>query len=223
MLRSLFLKEWLKTRMVVLLALTVSLGLCVYILLSVSRLIDANGMMLVWDTLLNRDVLLVDMLRFVPLVVGVLLGVSQMLPEVLQKRIKLTLHLPVAIWKSVGVMVLYGAIVMVGLMVLNLGVCAIVMSSWFPKELLQHIFLTAVVWYIAGLLAYFFAIWVVLEPTWVMRVPELLFAAVCLCGFYMSTMPEVYNAFLPIMVVFTVLCAGLPLLSIDRFKRGIGL
>ncbi len=223
MLRSLFLKEWLKTRMVVLLALVVSLGLCVYILLSVSRLIDANGMMLVWDTLLNRDVLLVDMLRFVPLVVGVLLGVSQMLPEVLQKRIKLTLHLPIAIWKSVGVMVLYGAIVMVGLMVLNLGVCAIAMSSWFPKELLQHIFLTAFVWYIAGLLAYFFAIWVVLEPTWVMRVPELLFAAVCLRGFYMSTMPEVYNAFLPIMVVFTVLCAGLPLLSIDRFKRGIGL
>ncbi len=223
MLRSLFLKEWLKTRMVVLLALTVSLGLCVYILQSVSRLIDANGMMLVWDTLLNRDVLLVDMLRFVPLVVGVLLGVSQMLPEVLQKRIKLTLHLPIAMWESVGVMVLYGAIVMVGLMVLNLGVCAVVMSSWFPKELLQHIFLTAVVWYIAGLLAYFFAIWVVLEPTWVMRVLELLFAAVCLRGFYMSTMPEVYNAFLPIMVVFTVLCAGLPLLSIDRFKRGIGL
>lgn len=223
MLRSLFLKEWLKTRMVVLLSLVVSLGLCVYMLLSVSRLIDANGMMLVWDTLLNRDVLLVEMLRFVPLVVGVLLGVAQMLPEMLQKRIKLTLHLPIAIWKSVGVMILYGAIVMVGLMALNLGVCATVMAQWLPKELLQHIFLTAIVWYVAGLLAYFFTTWVVLEPTWGMRVLELLFAAVCLRGFYMSMMPEVYNAFLPIMVVFTVLCAGLPLLSIDRFKRGIGL
>ena len=223
MLRSLFLKEWLKTRMVVLLSLVVSLGLCVYILLSVNRLTDANGMMLVWDTLLNRDVLLVEMLRFVPLVVGVLLGVAQMLPEMLQKRIKLTLHLPIAIWKSVGVMVLYGAIVMVGLMVLNLGVCATVMAQWFPKELSQHIFLTAIVWYVAGLLAYFFTTLVVLEPTWGMRVLELLFAAVCLRGFYMSMMPEVYNAFLPIMVVFTVLCAGLPLLSIDRFKRGIGL
>ena len=120
-------------------------------------------------------------------------------------------------------MVLYGAVVMAGLAVLNLGVCFGVMSVWLPAEILKHIFLTAVVWYLAGLLAYFFTVWVVLEPTWKLRIPEMLFAAACLRGFYMSTMPEAYNAFLPIMAVFTVLCSALPLLSIDRFKKGLGL
>lgn len=223
MVRSLFFKEWLKTRMAVVLAGVATMGLCAYILITISRVMESHGMMAVWDTLLNRDTLLIEPLRFVPIVVGVLLGVAQILPEMTQKRIKLTLHLPIENWKSIGIMVLYGAVVMAGLAVLNLGVCFGVMSVWLPAEILKHIFLTAVVWYLAGLLAYFFTVWVVLEPTWKLRIPEMLFAAACLRGFYMSTMPEAYNAFLPIMAVFTVLCSALPLLSIDRFKKGLGL
>ena len=223
MVRSLFFKEWLKTRMAVVLAGVATMGLCAYLLITIGRVMESHGMMAVWDTLLNRDTLLIEPLRFVPIVVGVLLGVAQILPETTQKRIKLTLHLPIENWKSIGIMVLYGAVVMAGLAVLNLGVCFGVMSVWLPAEILKHIFLTAVVWYLAGLLAYFFTVWVVLEPTWKLRIPEMLFAAACLRGFYMSTMPEAYNAFLPIMAVFTVLCSALPLLSIDRFKKGLGL
>lgn len=223
MVRSLFFKEWLKTRMAVVLAGVATMGLCAYLLITIGRVMESHGMMAVWDTLLNRDTLLIEPLRFVPIVVGVLLGVAQILPEMTQKRIKLTLHLPIENWKSIGIMVLYGAVVMAGLAVLNLGVCFGMMSVWLPAEILKHIFLTAVVWYLAGLLAYFFTVWVVLEPTWKLRIPEMLFAAACLRGFYMSTMPEAYNAFLPIMAVFTVLCSALPLLSIDRFKKGLGL
>lgn len=209
--------------MAVVLAGVATMGLCAYLLITIGRVMESHGMMAVWDTLLNRDTLLIEPLRFVPIVVGVLLGVAQILPEMTQKRIKLTLHLPIENWKSIGIMVLYGAVVMAGLAVLNLGVCFGVMSVWLPAEILKHIFLTAVVWYLAGLLAYFFTVWVVLEPTWKLRIPEMLFAAACLRGFYMSTMPEAYNAFLPIMAVFTVLCSALPLLSIDRFKKGLGL
>lgn len=223
MIRSIFFKEWLKTRMAVVLAYVASMGLCTYVLITIGRVIESHGVMAVWDTLLNRDTLLIEPLRFVPIVVGILLGVAQMLPEMTQKRIKLTLHLPVENWKSIGTMVLYGAVVMVGLAVLNLGVCFGVMSLWLPAEILRHIFLTALVWYLAGVLVYFFAVWITLEPTWKMRIPELLFAGACLRGFYMSPMPEAYNAFLPLMAVFTVLCSALPLLSIDRFKKGLGL
>lgn len=223
MIKSLFFKEWLKTRIAVILSVVATMGLCAYILLNISRVIASHGMMAVWDTLLNRDTLLIELLRFVPLVIGILLGVTQVLPEMAQKRIKLTLHLPVDNWKSIGTMVLYGAVVMVGLAVLNLGTCFIVMCQWLPAEILRHIFLTALVWYLAGVLAYFFTVWIALEPTWKMRIPELLFAAACLRGFYMSPMPEAYNAFLPIMVVFTILCSALPMLSIDRFKQGLGL
>ncbi len=223
MIRSIFFKEWLKTRIVVILSVLLSLALCAYLLLSTSRLIDLNGTMPVWDTLLNRDVVLIELLRYLPLIVGVLLGIAQCLPEMTQKRIKLTLHLPIDNWKSIGCMVLYGAIVMIVLAVLDLGVCLIVLAKWLPAELLLRIFLTACVWYLAGLLAYFFAIWIALEPTWKMRILELIFAGACMRGFFMSTMPETYNAFLPIMLIFTILCAALPMISINRFKQGIGL
>ena len=88
-------KEWLKTRMAVVLIFVASLGLCAYLLIDTHRLIAVNGVMPVWDTLLGRDTLLLELLEFVPLIAGILLGCTQMLPEMLQKRIKLTLHLPI--------------------------------------------------------------------------------------------------------------------------------
>ena len=223
MLRSIFFKEWLKTRIAVAAILVVSLGLCAYLLLSTHQLLQSHGIMPVWDTLLSRDTLLLEWLEFVPLIAGVLLGCCQMLPEMLQKRIKLTLHLPIANGKAIGAMELYGIAVMVGLAATNLGLCYGVMAIWLPREMLQHIFLTVAVWYLAGIQAYLFTTWVILEPTWKMRMAELLFAGVCLRMFYISTMPETYNAFLPLLCAFTLLFCGLPLLSIERFKEGKGL
>ena len=103
-----------------------------------------------------------------------------MLPEMLQKRIKLTLHLPIENWKAIGIMVLYGVIIMLGLLVLNIGLCYAVLQIWLPAEMLRHIFLTVLVWYVAGIQAYLFTVWIVLEPTWRMRIAEMLFAGVCL-------------------------------------------
>ncbi len=223
MLRSIFTKEWLKTRMAVVLIGVVSLGLCAYLLLTTHQLLLSHGTMPVWDTLLSRDTLLLEWLEFVPLVAGILLGCSQMLPETIQKRIKLTLHLPVENWKAIGAMELYGVVVMAGLAVVNLALCYGVMAVWLPREMLRHIFLTVAVWYLAGIQAYLFTVWIVLEPTWKMRIAELLFAGVCLRMFFVSTMPETYNAFLPLLGAFTLLFCGLPMLSIERFKEGKGM
>lgn len=223
MLRSIFFKEWLKTRITVIAIAVFSLGLCAYLLLTTHQLLQSHGTMPVWDTLLSRDTLLLEWLEFVPFMAGILLGCTQMLPEMLQKRIKLTLHLPIANWKAIGAMELYGIIIMVGMAVLNLGLCYGVMAVWLPREMLRHIFLTVAVWYLAGVQAYLFTTWIVLEPTWKMRIAKLLFAGVCLRMFFISTMPETYNAFLPILGAFTLLFCGLPLLSIARFKEGKGL
>ena len=154
MLRNIFMKEWLKTRMAVVLVFVASLGLCAYLLIDAHRLIAINGVMPVWDTLLERDTLLLELLEFVPLIAGILLGCTQMLPEMLQKRIKLTLHLPIENWKAIGIMVLYGVIIMLGLLVLNIGLCYAVLQIWLPTEMLRHIFLTVLVWYVAGISFY---------------------------------------------------------------------
>ena len=223
MLKSIFTKEWLKTRMAVVLIFVVSMALCAYLLVDAHRLIVINGLMPVWDTLLSRDTLLLEPLEFLPLIAGILLAVTQMLPEMQQKRIKLTLHLPIANWKAIGAMLLYGIVIMLALLLLNLGTCFIALACWLPAEMLRHIFLTVLVWYIAGIQAYIFAVWIVLEPTWRMRIPELLFAAACLWMFFVSIMPETYNTFLPILALFTILFLPLPMLSIARFKQGKGL
>ena len=75
MLKSIFTKEWLKTRMAVVLIFVVSMALCAYLLVDAHRLIVINGLMPVWDTLLSRDTLLLEPLEFLPLIAGILLAV----------------------------------------------------------------------------------------------------------------------------------------------------
>ena len=55
------------------------------------------------------------------------------------------------------------------------------------------------------------------------RILNLLLAVVCLRMFFVSIMPETYNAFLPILIAFTILFLALPMLSIARFQDGKGL
>lgn len=75
-------------------------------------------------------------------------------------------------------------------------------------------------WYVAGLAAYFFTAWICLEPTWKMRVLDLLVAVAVLRIFFISETPEAYNDFLPLLVVYTLLASALPFWSVMRFKNG---
>lgn len=47
-----------------------------------------------WEILLSRDVVFIETLTYIPLLAGLLLAIVQFVPEMQQKRLKLTLHLP---------------------------------------------------------------------------------------------------------------------------------
>ena len=94
MLRAIFYKEWLKTRWYYLVAVLLSLSFVGYVLLNFFRAAGLKGIAHLWEVMLLRDAVFVDLLQFVPLVVGLLFAVVQFVPEMQRKCLKLTLHLP---------------------------------------------------------------------------------------------------------------------------------
>ena len=48
----------------------------------------------VWEVMLQRDVIFIDMLQYIPLIAGILMAIVQFVPEMQRKCLKLTLHLP---------------------------------------------------------------------------------------------------------------------------------
>ncbi|MDR0891357.1 MAG: hypothetical protein LBN24_01945, partial [Mediterranea sp.] len=109
---AIFYKEWIKTRWYFLLAVLTTLGFSGYCMLRISRAIESQGAGHIWEVMLQRDVIFIDMLQYIPLIIGILMAVVQFVPEMQRKCLKLTLHLPYPELKMTAGMVLSGLVLL---------------------------------------------------------------------------------------------------------------
>lgn len=217
---AIFYKEWIKTRWYFLLAVLATLGFTGYSMLRINRVVEMKGAAHVWEVMLQRDVIFIDMLQYIPLIAGILMAIVQFVPEMQRKCLKLTLHLPCPELRMIGAMLLYGVLLLGALFAVSLGVLFVAFRAVLAPELVRHILLTAAPWYAAGIAAYLLAAWICLEPTWRRR---LLYGAVAACVlrlFFLAPAPEAYDGFLPWLTLCTLCTASWSWWSVVRFKEG---
>lgn len=218
---SIIFKEWLKTRRVFFIALAVALLVAVYVILRTNSMINEHGIVSLWLSMLLKDVSYVDTLTYIPLAVGLALGIAQMVPEVAQKRLKLTLHLPFPQLRLVAMMLATGLLELLVIYLLQAGVILIYDATIFHSELVGRVFLTMLPWYLAGFVGYLFVTSVCLEGTWYMRILlGLVGVAVLLVMFLQPATMAAYNYMIVTIVVFIALITIFSFGSIARFKEG---
>ena len=220
MIKAIFYKEWIKTQWVAILSFLVLFGFATFLIFNLYRMIELKGAIHIWDVMIQRDALFITMIDYIPLIIGVVFAITQFVPEMQRKQLKLTLHLPYDSTKMIGAMVGYG----VGVLILIFGCTILYFAIFFSRvliyELVSHILFTSVVWFIAGILSYLLTAWIVLEPTWKRRILNLIIAILLLRIFFMSGDGGAYWYFIPWMIVFTALSTSLVFLSVNRFKIG---
>ena len=223
MLQSIFYKEWLKLRLFWALALALHVGLVAYLLLSLRSTLLASGFVETWATMIGRDVLMVNQLRYLPLLTGVCIALCQWLPEMQIKRIRLTLHLPIDYTLSIGAMLLTGLVGLCLLFALDALLLAGVEQVWLPRELVWRTFLTCLPLYIGGLLGYNVASWCIVEPQWTMRCVNGVIGVPLVALCFLTAQPACYTTMLPWLALLLVAVVWLPFYSVYRFKQGKGL
>ena len=220
MIRAIFYKERIKTKWFSLLALLISVGFAGYSMLRISRACSLQGVEHIWIVMLQRDVIFVDILKFVPLFIGLVLALVQFEPEMQRKSFKLTLHLPIRASRAVGAMLISGVatlfVVFLPAILLMWGYLQSVMAT----ELWQHIIFTTIPWYMAGIAAYLLTSWIALEPTWKRRIADTIVALLFMRLYFLTPTPEAYNGFLPVLGLLTALFSLLTMLSLTRFRDG---
>lgn len=219
--KAIFYKEWIKVRYFFLVSTLVFGGFTGYTLLRINRVIQFKGVGHLWEILLQRDTVFIELQTYLPLITGLLFALIQFVPEMQQKRLKLTLHLPYAHHRMIMVMLMSGVSLLLLSYALNFGATALYLSSNLAVELTSRILLTSLPWYLAGVAAYFLVSWICLEPSWKRRIVNLLISAAFLRVFFLSPTPQAYDGFLWSMFIYTLFLAGFSLLSVDRFKRGV--
>ncbi len=220
MIKAIFYKEWLKTSRTFIVCLVLGLAVAIYADLGINRIVANKGVDHVWLIMLMKDQMFIDALRYVPLLIGLALGISQMAPEMSSKRLKLTLHLPFLSEKLVGLMLLTG---LVELTVIYCCIIATVFcyeSTILPHELVSRGMLTSLPWFFAGYIAYLFATSVCLEGTWRERILLSLIGIGVLTVMFMQDAPEAYNSMIVAVIVLMVAIIALTYRSVYRFKEG---
>lgn len=218
---SIIYKEWLKTRRVFLISLTVALLVAAYVALRTNSLINEHGIVSLWLSMVLKDVSYVDTITYIPLAIGLAIGIAQMVPEVSQKRLKLTLHLPLPQFRLVAMMLVTGLLELLLIFMMQAAVILIYDATIFNGELVGRVFLTMLPWYLAGFVGYLFVTAVYLEGTWRMCILlGLAGVAVLPVMFLQSGTMAAYNRMLAIIAVFICIITIFPFGSVLRFKEG---
>jgi hypothetical protein len=217
---QLFFKEWIKSRWALLIILVVFAGVMVYSFISISTALRLMGAGQVWEGIVQKGFTYFDYVKFLPLLAGVLLAVVQYAPEVINKRFKLTLHLPLPEYKIMLTMLLFGVLGLAVIFLATYFAIAIGLSGYFPTEIVQWNLDAVRPWLWGGIAAYLLSAWACLEPVWRQRVFDALIACGLLALFYFGAIPGAYAPFLPILVVLIALSVSFSFYSLIRFKDG---
>ncbi len=218
--KSVIFKEWIKLKWIAVIYLLFALLAVGYVFIRVRHDMAFHEAKNYWYSILFQGFQYFRTLKFVPLAGGLAIAIAQYFPETINKRIKLTFHLP---REENGMLLL-----MMGFGVTSLFLCytlafllfLILSTIFFPAEIIMAAVISIAPWFLGGFTLYFFVATIVLEPVWLFRLLYLIAASVVVPLFFK---PAVTGGYAPVNLILTgIMC----LLSVSllfsgyRFRKG---
>ena len=221
LLKALSYKEWMKTRKLVGGWILLLAAVSVYAYIDLTYTIRMNEAVNVWFGILFQGTSVSALLMYLLPLAGISLAIVQFVPEMTQKRFKLTLHLPASETRLVSSMLLFGYGVLGVLYLCCLVFLSLLVSRVLPFEGVSMMLSQVLPWTAAGLAGYGFTAWICIEPSWKQRAMNMLMAAGLLSVCFVSVYPEAYAGFGWGMAVLVAASFVFPFYSCIRFKQGV--
>ncbi len=219
--KSIYYKEWIKTRWYIFAILLLGIIIEAIMFLKLGRSFRFAGHEHLWDVIINQLQFLFLQIKFFPLAAGIVMAASQIMPEISDSRLKLSLHLPLKETKITTLLLSFGFSSLLGIFLITLIMQLIIACIYFPKEILSNMWLTLVPWYFAGLTAYFTFIFSAVEPVWKRKIINGLLSVFILWIFLIKTSPGAYQTTMLLMPVLLLISIALSYYSVYRYKTGV--
>jgi hypothetical protein len=220
--KSVVYKEWLKIRWFTLVFTGLGLLAVGNLFLKVQHDFTFSTAPGYWYQVLfqNHQFFNYGLFKFIPSLGALAIALAQYFPETVNKRIKLTFHLPINENNVLLIMMLTGATcILAAYLVMGLTFTAFC-SLYFPSEITEALLISILPWFLCGFAVYFLTALIVLEPVWKYRLFYLLVAATFLPVYLEPAVTGGYAPALPILVLFTVILSISLLFSGYRFRKG---
>jgi hypothetical protein len=218
--KSIIYKEWIKIRWALFAFLLFGVIALVMMLLKVRHdiyFVDAANY---WYSFLFRGSAYYMLMKFIPLVAGLGTAVAQYFPETINKRIKLTFHLPVRENEILLKMHLFGATCLITVFLIQIVIFILGSSFFFPSDIIIPSFFSILPWFLGGVATYFITALILLEPIWLYRGFFTVIGGGFISFFYLNTVIGGYKPALLLLAALTFLTAVVVLFSGYRFRKG---
>ena len=195
--------------------------LCIcYLFLALKHNFAFTGSKNVWNATLFQGYQFYSIFKYVPLVGGLTIAIAQYLPETVNKRLKLTFHLPLAENNGLLLMQAFG----VGCLLISFLIFGGLFTGfsliYFPIEIVADVVITILPWLLTGFAAYFMAALVVLEPNRVFRFFYSLVGGFFLTIYFASAGTAAYGPANSGLLVLTALLSLAFVFPAYRFRKG---
>jgi hypothetical protein len=164
MYKALFYKEWLKLKWYICILLGLTLFMYLRLLININAVIDVKGAFFLWAVTVYKGFIIYSDIKYILPFCGFVIAAAQFLPETRNKRLRLLFHLPVDQNKALGFMFMTGLFAVLTVFCLNFFLLFIVMSFFYPFEVVSSALITALPWFFSGITAYLGAGLVIIEP-----------------------------------------------------------
>ena len=220
MFKSVAFKEWIKTRWFLIILALIGVIAVGNIFLKVQHNIAFNEASKYWYLILFQNHHYFSNMKFIPLFIGLIIAAAQYIPEIMERRIKLTFHLPINENKILIMMLGFGTISLLVSYALIFSVFVSLSNHFFAEEIVHAVIISVTPWFLAGFATYFLAALIILEAIWKYRVAYFITAAAFILLFFESSVAGGYSPVNLKMVILTSVISISLLFSAYRFRKG---
>ncbi len=219
MLKAVARKEWLKLNKAWWIIAGLNLMISGYLYVRLNHLFTVEHAEMIWYRSFELGTLYYELVKYLMVATGTILGLAQFLPEMTGHRFRLSLHLPVNENSLVLLSLLVGIVSTAVIGMLDALCLFGALRVFFPAEGALSGLLTAMPWLFAGFVAYLGTALVLLEPEPFRKLVCLGVTVGFVCFFFHEGAYETYNRAFPRIAVLSLLFVPAVLLPAHRYRN----
>lgn len=162
---SIWLKEFIKLKSELKIMLVVHLCVIIYFLLATRSMFIKSDAIMVWVTIIMKEVVFFSMFQNLLLATGFILGIRQFSPEASGKLFRISCHLPISEFRLTATMLSFGIFVLTAFWLVEFIVVFATAYHYFPSDVYMQVPYVMFYWYLTACILYGLMSLLTLEPS----------------------------------------------------------
>ncbi len=221
MFKAILYKEWIKSGRLVTLLLLLGIALCIYTIIMSTTALRVEGVVETWALILDKSVSIIpNFVEWFIIITPIVISISQYSMEMVNKRLKLTLHLPFKPWRIMAATQSFGILSTLAIYATMLVPITIYLCLCYPPELVCGMLGLLTPKILCGLAGYFLVGWIIIEPIIYRRAIHLIISVAIISIFTTDALMGAYSQLIYTNLILLAVALCAMQLSLGRFKDG---